>query len=109
MQYWHPAARLADVRDNTLEAAIDLALGIPHGSCHLRQRFRKLGLALHDQYAVGEEAEIFAHRLELLLQFRGIFGRQRHKPRRRSCALIHWRLPLVIVCRQAGSFTAATS
>ena len=104
-----PCRAARDVRDNTLEAAIDLALGIPHGSGHLRQRFHELGLALHDQYAVGDEAEIFAHRLELLLQFRGMFGRQRHKPRRRSCALIHWQLPLVIVCRQAGSFTAATS
>jgi len=56
--------------DDALEAAIDLTLGIPHGGRHLGQRLRELGPALHDQNAVGNEAEIFAHRLELVLQFR---------------------------------------
>jgi hypothetical protein len=66
MQYWHPAARLATCAMMRLKPRSTLPSGIPHGSGHLRKRFRQLGLALHDQDAVGDEAEIFAHRLELL-------------------------------------------
>src|SRR5262245_39974254 len=57
------------VRDDALEAAIDFALRVPHGGGHLRQCLRQFGLALHDEYAVRNEAEILSHRLELLLEF----------------------------------------
>jgi hypothetical protein len=55
------------MRDDPLEAAIDLALRVPHRSGHLGQCFRELWLALHDENAVWDESEILPHRLELLL------------------------------------------
>src|SRR5262249_39175683 len=74
-----------DMGDDALEAAIDLALRIPHGGRHLRQRLRKLALAL----PCRNEPEIFTHRLELLFQLRTLFRRKRLQAWRWDCALIH--------------------
>ena len=55
------------MRDDPLEPAINFALRVPDRGGHLGQGFPELWLALHDEDAVWDETEIFAHRLELPL------------------------------------------
>jgi hypothetical protein len=65
-----------------------LPAGFPDRRAHLRERLHQLWLALHDQHAVGDEAHALARRLELLLELRRMFRRQRREARRGQGALV---------------------
>ena len=54
-----------DMSDQALEATIDLAFRVPNRGRHLCERLRHLGLALHDENAVGDEPEVLPHRCSL--------------------------------------------
>jgi hypothetical protein len=56
---------------------------------NLSQRLRQFRLALHDENAVRNEAEILSHRLEVIFEFWRILRRKRLDPRRWARALIH--------------------
>src|SRR5216117_755481 len=78
-----------DVRDEALEAAVDLALRIPDRAEQLRQRLHQLGLSLHDEQAVRHEAEVLRDRLEVLFQLGAVRSGERLQARRRFHFVFH--------------------
>jgi hypothetical protein len=67
------------VRDQPLEAAIDLAVRVEHRGVELPERRHHLRLALHDLHAVGNEAHALPRHFERSRLFR--IGRKRIEAR----------------------------
>src|SRR6185437_6904571 len=60
----NPARRM---RNQSLEPAVDLALGVPQRPLHLYERLRQLRLALHGENAIRDESERLEEGVEFLL------------------------------------------
>jgi hypothetical protein len=62
------------------QGRLDLAIRIPDGHSHLRERLHHLGLALHDENAGGYKAKVLGHSCEGFHWVWRVIDRQRCPP-----------------------------
>src|SRR5262249_19223354 len=107
-----PGCSARHVGDESLELAVDLAARVPDRGGELGKTFRQLGVALHDDQAVGNESHAAAKSRELVLQLGRMLRREGSETWRRPCT-VHEVLLFVSIARyaspRAGIFRSMTT